>query len=170
MPSYKTDKGLETLANQIIKDHRPNLGMLKIAYLFRDEAPVSDGKITCGMCYRADDRNRAVHGLDFIIEISKDIWDEATDQFKIALMDHELGHVGIRMQEDGTLEMDEKTLRIKTFVKKHDIEEFEEILERHGAYHKSLREFLAAFARHKTASKKKGKADAGDPTDGDDAE
>lgn len=159
MPAYTMDKGLESLANTIIDQHRPMLKMLKIGYMFRDQAPISDDKVVAGMCYRVDDRNRTVHGHDFLIEISKDVWDQASDEFKIALMDHELGHVGIRMDEDGQPAMDEKTLRLKTYVHRHDIEEFEVILERYGAYHKALRSFLDAFAKNSAAAKKKKKTD-----------
>lgn len=156
MPVYTgNQKELENLAGQIIARDRPLLKMLKMQYIFRDVAPLSDEKIVAGMCYRCDDRNRAIHGQDFIIEIAKDVWDEASDDFKTALMDHELGHVGIRMDEDGQPGIDEKTGRIKTYIHKHDIEEFEDVLERHGAYHKNLRAFLDAFARNQMKKKKK---------------
>lgn len=149
MPAYTKAPEVESIAQSIIKNDRPNLVMLKISYLFRPEAPVSDGHVTAGMCRRVDDVNRTLHDQDVIIEIAKDIWDEATAEFKRALVDHELGHVGIRMDEDGQPMIDEKTERVKVFIRKHDIEEFEEVLERHGAYHKSLREFLAAFDKSK---------------------
>lgn len=164
MPVYKRDKELKNLGDKIIEDCRPNLKMLEIAYLFRAEAPISDNKVTAGMCVRVDDRNRTIHGVDFVIEISQDVWLEANDQFKLALMDHELGHVGIRMDADGQPEMDEKTMRIKTYIKKHDIEEFEDVLERHGDYHKELRSFLEAFARHK--KKKKDEEEGPDDAEG----
>jgi hypothetical protein len=154
MPAYSIDTDLETLANDIIQECRPVLGHVKIAYMFRPEAPVSDEQVRAGMCCRVDDRNRTVHGYDFIIEISKDVWDESTPDYKRALMDHELGHVGIRMDEDGDVVYDEKMNRPKTYIKRHDIEEFEDVLERHGAYHKGLREFLAAFGRNKAKAKK----------------
>lgn len=156
MPVYSGhQKDLAALADSIIVQHRPMLKILKIQYIFRDVAPITDEKVIAGMCYRCDDRNRAIHGQDFIIEISKDVWEEATDEFKLALMDHELGHVGIRLDEDGQPGIDEKSGRIKSYIHKHDIEEFEDVLERHGAYHKSLRQFLDAFARNQEDKKKK---------------
>lgn len=158
MPVYTAAPEVEKIAQRIINTTRPILGHVKISYMFRPEAPVSDGKVTGGMCIRVDDRNRTIHDHDFIIEISKDIWDEATDQFKEALVDHELGHVGIRMsKEDGAEDdpiYDETTNRPKTFIRKHDIEEFEDVLERHGAFHKGLRDFLDAFARGRSKEKK----------------
>lgn len=159
MTAYTPDKGLETKALSIIEVNYPLLKMLKIAYVFREEAPISDGKVTCGMAVRVDDRNWSLHKFDAMIEIGKDVWDEAEEDFKNALMDHELAHIGIRLDEDGQPAMDEKTGRLKVFMRKHDIEEFEEVLERHGAYHKGLRDFLVAFGKSKDSAKKSKKDD-----------
>lgn len=150
MPAYALDQGLKDLGNQIIKADRPHLANMKIGYMFRPEAPVSRGRVTAGMCIRCDDRNRTIHGMDFIIEIGKDVWEDApSNDFRRALLDHELGHCGVKLDEHGEVEYEEKTGRPKTYLRHHDIEEFEEVLERHGSYHKGLREFLEAYARHK---------------------
>lgn len=150
MPAYKVDLNLEALAKKIIEEHRPELGLLNIAYMFRDEAPVSDGKVTAGMCVRVDDRNRTLHDFDFMIEISQDVWMAAPDdRFRTAIMDHELGHCGIRVDKEGSIVFNENTGRPKTYIKKHDLEEFVVVLERHGAYHAALRQFLDAFETHK---------------------
>lgn len=154
MPHYMVDTGLESLGKSIIKAHRPKLEILKIAYVFRDVAPVSGGKTTVGMCYRSDDRNFVLHHFDFIIEIGKDVWDDASDDFRRAIMDHELGHIHINLDESGTPIRDEKTGRWKVGIRKHDVEEFDEILERHGTYHSDLRKFLNGWARKKDLAKK----------------
>jgi hypothetical protein len=159
--TYKVDTGLEELGKKIIAKHRPMLGHLKIQYMFRSEASIADDKVIAGRCVKVDDRNRTIHGFDFIIEIAYDLWETATDEFKEALMDHELGHCGLRVNPD-----DEKDVvyddqgRPKTYIKTHSIEEFEEVLERHGAYHKNLRQFLRAFAKSKS---KKPKEDGSEP-------
>jgi len=156
MPTYSPAPEVEAIAKDIIDKIRPYLGHVKITYLWRPEAAISDDKVVAGMCIRVDDRNRVIHDQDFIIEIAKDVWDESpTDEFKRALVDHELGHAGLRMEENGDVIYDEKTTRPKTYIKKHDIEEFEDVLERHGPYHKNLRSFLDAFGKHKAAQKKK---------------
>lgn len=163
MPEYTINQGLKAVADKIIAIHRPHLMLLKIEYMFRPEAAISDGKAKSGMCIRLDDRNWTIHKTDFIIEIAQDIWDDpnTTDEFREALMDHELGHVGIVWEAPNTPKMDPSG-RIKTRCKMHDIEEFEEVLERHGAYHKGLRDFLDAFAASKTA-KKKAKSESEEP-------
>jgi len=155
MPVYKQDKELAEIAALVIKEHRPGLEIAKICYMFREEAAISDDKVIAGMCVRVDDRNYTIHSFDMVIEIARDVWEEATGQFRVALMDHELGHVGIRYDEEGEPIRDAVTDRLKTYSKRHDIEEFEDVLERHGAYHKALRDFLEAFARNKVSVKKK---------------
>jgi len=156
MPAYKADKVLEQVAVDIINKVRQDLKHVQICYMFRDTAAITDDKVVAGMCIRVDDRNYTIHGFDFVIEIAKDVWDEADDTFRVALMDHELGHVGIRFDaDDDDPRRDDKTDRVKTFSKRHDVEEFEDVLERHGAYHKALREFLKKFAERKLKEKKK---------------
>ena len=156
MPKYEKSTDLKNLAETLIEKHHPNLKEVKIAYEFRDEASVSNGKVVAGRTVRVDDRNYALHGHDVIIEIAKDVWDEATDKFRIAIMDHELSHVGVRLEEYGEPQRDLKTDRVKVYLKHHDIEEFADVLERYGAYHADLRAFLAAFERNKKAEDPEG--------------
>ena len=156
MPHYQTDSELAKIGAAVIKKYRPELKDLAIAYMFRDEAAVSSGKLIAGRCIRVDDRNRTLHEHDIIIEIAKDVWSQAEDRFKEALMDHELGHIGIRYDEDGTTPLEDDYGRIRTFLHHHDIEEFDDVLERHGAYHADLRKFLKKFEDHKAKAKEEG--------------
>jgi len=135
----------------MVEKYHERLKVLKIDYEFRDEAQVSNGKVTAGRVCRVDDRNRILHDYDCIVEIGKDVWDTASEEFRIAIVDHELSHIQIFMDDDGKVKRDDKTDRIKIYMRHHDIEEFSEILERYGAYHADLRGFLAAFDRNKRA-------------------
>lgn len=157
---YALNTDLENLGKKLIATipEHENLKLLKIGFLFREEAAVSDGRVTVGMAIRVDDRNWSIHKTDALIEIGKDVWEEASEEFKQALMDHELSHLKVVMDEDGTPVMDETTGRVKVMVKHHDIEEFAPVLQRHGAYHESLRKFLDAFAVNKLQQKKARKA------------
>lgn len=155
MPRYIENQELRDLATGLIASHHPHLKILNIAYVFREEASVSNGKVIAGQCTKVDPRNWTLHKRDIIIEIAKDVWAEALPTFQAALMDHELSHVGIDMNEDGTPKMDDLTGRVMVRVKPHDIEEFDGVLERHGAYHKDLRRFLDAFVKSKEEQKKR---------------
>lgn len=160
MPRYVSDKELEAVAQPILEKSHSYLKMIKIAYMFREEGAVSEGKVVAGMAVKVDDRNWTLHKYDALIEIAKDVWAEASDNFRNALMDHELSHIRIRFDDQGSIVMDEKTNRIKVFLARHDIEEFEGVLTRHGAYHKDLRSFLNAFIQRKEEMKKAKKAGA----------
>jgi hypothetical protein len=134
VPEYQLDDGLKFTAKGIIEAHRPELMGVKIAYVFRDEASVSHGKVIVGKCYKVGPRDIVLHGFDFVVEIAQDVWAEATADFQQALMDHELGHIGLDGLDDDGMP--------KYYLRRHDIEEFSEILSRHGAYHGALMTFL----------------------------
>lgn len=141
--------------------HLQNLKLFQIAYLFRPEATVSNGKIVAGMTYRVDDRQWALTKNDFIIEFAKDVWDDATDEFKLALCHHELCHVGVRYEKDAPTQpkIDEKSGRVGSYIIPHEIEEFRVILDTYGAFHPALANFLAGWTEKiVNKSKPKGKA------------
>lgn len=158
MPAYNvnTDE-VKAVADKLIAT-QPDLEltkMLKIAYIFRPEAPVSNGRVVFGMCCRVDDRNWALHKNDFLIEISKDMWDDASEEFRVALVHHELKHAGIRLDKTGQPAIDESSGRLKTYCVPHEIEEFQVILDTYGTYHAGLRAFLHNWTEKKTAPKEK---------------
>lgn len=150
MTTYEQSEDLKKRGEAILDKHLVHLrGLVRITYMFKPEASVSDGKTIAGKCIKVDARNRTLHDYDFIIEIARDVWDEATEEFRYALLHHELLHVGVKRDDDGEIMRDDAGY-LKTYCRRHDIEDFEEILEVHGAYHAGLRSFLDAFARNKT--------------------
>lgn len=152
MPAYHKATEVRDVAEAIIKQDRTYLNDTKIYYLFRPEAAISDNHAVAGMAVRVDDRNRTIHDYDFIVEIAKDIWESLDATFRKALVDHELGHIGLRKDKEGNVIFCTDTGRPRTFSKKHDLEEFSEVLERHGAYHERIRDFLDAYARNKATT------------------
>lgn len=144
---YWLDTEVRDVATRLIEAHHPHLKQLKVAYIMKPEGTVSNGKVTAGMCIRCDDRAFLLHGTDFIMEIAKNIWDDAQPKFQEAIVDHELSHMGVKVDEHGVPARDPKTGRIRTYVKHHDMEEFEGVVERYGAYRKDLRSFLDSFKK-----------------------
>jgi hypothetical protein len=153
---YLLSGELTELGTQVLKEFHPGLEPLSIMYLFRPEAVVTDGKVVAGCVVRIDDRNWSMHQIDAFVEIAKDVWDEASPDFRRALMDHELSHIEIKRTGDGEVVRDRKSNRILYSLKRHDIEEFTGVLKRHGDYHEALRQFLEAFAQRKTEARKVG--------------
>lgn len=145
MPLYSKNDDLTQLGERVrMKFHEKRLKGLSIAYLFRDKAAVSRGKVIAGMAMRVDDRNRALHGHDAMVEIAKDFYDSVTPAHREALMDHELAHIEIELDAEHEPKIDADTGRLKVRMRTHDLEEFNEVVERHGAY----RERIAAFLAH----------------------
>lgn len=161
MPMYETSKEVRAVAEQLISSNHPKLAGLKIEYLFRDEAAVSNGKVTVAMACRVDDRNWALTRTDFIIEVAKDVWDSAEPRFREAVLDHELCHIGLNCDENGAVKKDAKTNRAKGYIRKHDMEEFEDVVVRHGSYRKDLRSFIEAYAKRRQPVKGKIETPAG---------
>lgn len=152
MPAYVLNQGLQDAVEVRIAKYYSQLQELKIQAMFREETMMSAGRVVAGMTVRPDDRNWLVHQKDVIIEFSEEVWKGASDKFRDALVDHELCHVVIRVDSKGKTERDEETGRIKVSLAHHDIEEFNEVLQRHGAYHAELRTFLRTFERQKEES------------------
>jgi hypothetical protein len=148
MPLYNVNTTeLRTLADELIKSE-PDLAkvaMLKLDFLFRPEATLSAGRLIHGMCIRCDDRQWALHKTDFIIEIAKDVWDAAPDEYHRALMHHELSHIGFHIDKESGNPAIADSGRVRTFSAPHEIEEFEIILTRYGPQHQALRRFVANF-------------------------
>jgi len=143
---YWQDQGLTDKAQIVrLSHHSPRLDDIFISYVFRETAARTGEKVKAGVALRVDDRNWLLHKTDVIIEIAHDIYSEANSQFRNAILDHELCHVIVFRDENEELVI-ESSGRKKIRMRHHDVEEFEEILTRHGTYHAALRSFVRTFA------------------------
>jgi hypothetical protein len=105
-----------------------------------------DGHMILGKCVKASDLHRELAPYDFIILLNREVWldSEFTPEKKLALIDHELCHAGRSHTKDGEPREDERGRPIWR-VRKHDIEEFRCIVQRHGCYKRDLEEFAKAL-------------------------
>lgn len=112
--------------------------------------PDVDGRVTLGKCKKASDLDRELAAYDFVILLRRDFWDSpsVTDAQRLALLDHELMHAAVKYDKHGDPVYDERG-RIVYRIRKHDIEEFADIVERHGCYKRDLERFFAALQRSK---------------------
>jgi len=170
MAAFTESQELQDLAKHLIEQNFPTLGILKFAFLFRDKARTLQGKLVPGDTRKSSDRDWSLHQRDFVVEVAEDVWSEATNEFRLAIMDHLLARVGIDFNEDGTVRMDETTGRIKTYNRKPDITEFTEVIQRHGAYYPELREFLDTFQAREEGQEKKNPFDTPMLSDQDELE
>ena len=105
-----------------------------------------DGHIILGKCVKASDLQRELAEYDFVILLNHDSWDDFSDEQKRALIDHELCHAAPSMDEDNAMKRDERGRPVWR-TRKHDIEEFQSVVEHHGCYKKDLERFAEGMAR-----------------------
>lgn len=111
-----------------------------------------DGHLVLGKCMRASDLQRELADYDFVILLNREIWgDEVfTEDKKRALMDHELCHAARAFDAEGNEQRDERGRPVWR-TRKHDIEEFQEIVKRHGCYKKDLERFADELLKKRAA-------------------
>lgn len=131
------------LLDRTIHEHHEQLRHARIVLAWakswkRDK----DGHLVLGKCKRASDLDRELAEFDFIILLNKDFWQgfATKDTHRAALIDHELCHAAPALDKFGHQLEDERGRKVWR-TRKHDIEEFAEIVERHGTYKRDLEEF-----------------------------
>lgn len=109
--------------------------------------PDKDGHLILGKCVKASDLQREFSNYDFVILLNREVWEDPgfTDDKKRALVDHELCHAAAATDEDG-VKWDERGRRVWR-CRKHDIEEFHAIVQRHGCYKHDLELFAEALLK-----------------------
>jgi len=133
------------IMEEIIEAHHKHLIDAKIAIAWRFGWKANtDGHVTLGQAKKGSDLDREMHDHDFVILLNHEAWNGSLnpDQ-KRALMDHELCHAEISKDQNGEPKIDENKRTVYR-IRKHDIEEFREIVARHGCYKEDLEAFVAA--------------------------
>lgn len=147
MTTYTTASEAEHIATRLIDEHHRHLLDTRVEFVFRDKASKSKGKVTLGKARKVSGLNaflsrRTEDGEDtdgadfFVIELAQDEWDDMPPSKRRALIDHELCHC--------TIEYDEEKDVVTLGIRAHDVEEFTEIIERHGLWKDDLADFAKA--------------------------
>ena len=128
---WQCGEDVHEMAREIIEAHHPNLIEAGIIYLFRDKAPQRAGKTICGTASKVSAKENAIarSHYAFKIEIAFDVWTLQTDEWRRALLDHELCHCTGDAEEGWE-------------IVGHDLEEFTCIVERHGLWRSDVEAFL----------------------------
>jgi hypothetical protein len=94
-----------------------------IIYLGSDYAKTSKGKAVLGECEKVANKNKWAIPCDFTITVYEpNCLGMTRDQMKILLF-HELLHVGIKYEDDGSE---------KYYIRPHDYEDFKIVIDRYG--------------------------------------
>ena len=139
------------LLAEIRAEHHFDVAEAKVALAWRKGTkPNADGKIVLGRCVKATDLQRELIDYDFVIVLNKEFWEdpEFSREKKLALLDHELCHAARAVDSDGSPMIDSKNRPVWR-VRGHDVEEFEEVVARHGVWKRDLERFAEAIAKRK---------------------
>ena len=129
----------------VLRHHkRRNLDQARFCLVWQSGIePDQDDRITLGKCRKASDFDREFSDYDFVIILNRDAWERLDDPQRRALLDHELCHAAPVMNTDGTQKEDTRSRRVWR-IRRHDIEEFAEIMTRHGCWKQDLEAFVRA--------------------------
>lgn len=142
------------ILEQLIAQHHTELKDARIALAWNLTWKAdADGRAKLGMCKKASDLDRELAAYDFVIVLRRDFFESVsvTDQQRRALLDHELCHAAVTDDGRGEPITDERG-RIVYRIRKHDLEEFREIVERHGTWKKDLEAFAQAIDRARAST------------------
>ena len=139
--NYRQDEQLTELGEKVRgKCHKERLDGFMVAYLFREEAAKSKGKLQLGKATCPGGVTTFLleemfgETVDFLIEIAEDLWKGLSSSQREALLDHELAHCTYKEDKSGTH---------LPSIRGHDVEEFREVLKRRGVWNADLGGFVA---------------------------
>ena len=118
---FEISQELENLSKEVIEKEHLNFGDAKLGFLFVDPYI---SKTTIGRCMKTNKELKFFSKYDYIIEMSKEIWEAIDDKVRYILMYHELLHIH--------MENDEKTQEVKFLLKDHDVKDFYVIIKKFG--------------------------------------
>lgn len=127
---YELAPEVEKIAQGLIGQYHGHLVEAKILYLFRTGLWSSQNRETWGKASKVAGVNHYLLGFDFIITISRDVWDRLDDGQRKALVDHQLEHCNKDTDSKGNPKFN---------IVGHDIEDFVSIIGRHGFWTPDLR-------------------------------
>lgn len=105
--------------------------------------PDVDGRLVLGKMKLLNELERQLCPFDGIVLLNRDAWQAMPRHMRLALMHHELLHVAPVIDEAGDQAVDgHQRLRWRT--RKHNLEEFREVVAAHGCYKDDIREFVEA--------------------------
>lgn len=135
------------LGKKLCASNHPHLAGTRVEYFFQEHASRKGGKLVLGNARKVSGLNAmlATPGATssegnefFVIVIAEDMWDTLGNSQREALVDHELSHCGIDVDDSGN---------VKLHLINHDVEEFADILRRHGLWKPDLTDFLEAIGK-----------------------
>ena len=147
----ETHASLYDRLSRLVEQFHPELRDATIALAWCTSwKPDVDGYCPLGKCKRASDLDRELAPFDFVILLLESFWTSlgVTDEQRDALLDHELCHATVKLDRRTGDPVIDARGRTVYRLRKHDIEEFACIAERHGMWKRNLELFAQAMRRH----------------------
>jgi hypothetical protein len=135
---WKEDE-LQTFGMEVAtKYHTATIADAAILFVFRDPPKKNGGRVIAGTAEKVPKKWKDIGVVeeDFMITIARSVWEEMSSADKEALIDHELTHCTVTVKDNGEAELS---------IRPHDIEDFIEVYERHGAWQPQLRALITAI-------------------------
>lgn len=134
---YDASEEMISLAKDLIEDHHGHLVEANIKYLFRTGNWEVKKRDTWGQAKKVGKEvNFLTGGIDFLIIIHRDVWEQLTPDDKKALLDHELQHCSAGTDDAGNKIW---------YIQGHDVEDFHAIIRRHGLWSPALKKIETAL-------------------------
>jgi hypothetical protein len=135
---------LYELMEELVDSHHDDLDQARIALAWRHGWKAdADGRVILGQMKKASDLDRKLHSFDFVLLLNYEVWEavDFNEGQRRALLDHELCHGAIARDGEGDTRYTPDG-RIVYRIRKHSIEEFHEIVERHGQWKGDIQTFV----------------------------
>lgn len=148
-PTYtRIERKADTHGVYAVLDHclksRDDLKEAHIACAFRNGWKSNkDGQLTLGKCKKVSELDKQFQGFDFIIILNFEAWTKHLNETqREALMFHELCHAAVAYDQNDNKKTDARG-RTMYRIKRHDIEEFGDVVAKFGCYKQDLENFVA---------------------------
>lgn len=133
----EADHSVISTAQELIHQYHPALRDVSILFMFRSEPASNGGREVYASTEKISPKMRALlNNADFLIWVSDTDWTAHDSKWREALIDHQLMHCCVG--DDG-----------KTYIRPHDIEEFNVIIERHGHWNMEVYQVEQSLSQYR---------------------
>lgn len=138
---YRYAPEVESIARELISEHHRHLVNCNIRYLFTDKTQKRAGKEVWGTARKISSMSAFLAGEDdpegnnafFVMTVSEPVWSFLSPERRRALVDHELCHMYVDIDDNGAA---------KLILLGHDLEEFVQVIQRHGLWRDDVTKFV----------------------------